>query len=759
MLALAAAFASIVALPAAGVAEESPTSPPAATAATAVAGEYLVGPEADLTRLPADATFRHIGGGWRLVRTAEQGAPTEVAGRLGRDTRARVVPNVLLRPAGLVDEPRFDEQWALENTGQTGGVPDADIDAADAFGLTTGDETVVVAILDSGIDLDHPELAETLWANPGEIAGNDIDDDGNGLVDDVNGWDFVANDADVSDATGHGTRVAGVVAAAANGEGIVGVAPGVRVMPVRVCGAGCPLSDIVEGLTYAADMGATIVNMSFTGVGSFFAPIGDVLAGDASGVLAVAAAGNDGGDNDLEPQYPASFDLPNVISVAATDASDELASFSNIGATSVDLGAPGVAILSTADGGDLELGDGTSYAAPHVAGVAALVASLRPGLTPEELAGYVLAGVDPLDDLEGLTVTGGRLNGYGALAVATAPEAVVTITPAAPTVPATVTFSGAASTDPAGSIVSYRWVFSDGTTATAKTVTRTFSVAATITASLTVTDDDGLTGTSSRTVVLRDGSAIVTATPTIGTVPATVSVSAMLPSGVATAATWDFGDGTTATGNSASHVYTTPGVYQVTVEVVGSSGGIGTGETVVYVGAAFTDTVGSLFATDIAWLSATGTTRGCNPPLNTRFCPTDSVTRGQAAALLTRALGLATGSDAFVDDDDSIFESDINALAAAGIAQGCNPPVNDRFCPTRTLTRAELASLLVRAFDLPPGPDVFGDDEGAVHEPDINALAAAGITIGCNPPVNDRFCPDTPVTRGQVAAFLHRADQ
>jgi hypothetical protein len=164
-----------------------------------------------------------------------------------------------------------------------------------------------------------------------------------------------------------------------------------------------------------------------------------------------------------------------------------------------------------------------------------------------------------------------------------------------------------------------------------------------------------------------------------------------------------------------------------------------------------------VFAADIEWLAAEGITRGCNPPTNDRFCPDGTVTRGQMAAFLVRALGLPAGPDAgFVDDDTSEFEADIDALAAAGITFGCGP---DTFCPEDEITREQMASFLVRAFGWDAGADadLFGDDDASVHESDIDILGTAGVTRGCNPPTNDRFCPEDLVTRGEMAAFLHRA--
>lgn len=169
-----------------------------------------------------------------------------------------------------------------------------------------------------------------------------------------------------------------------------------------------------------------------------------------------------------------------------------------------------------------------------------------------------------------------------------------------------------------------------------------------------------------------------------------------------------------------------------------------------------------LFHTEITWLAEQGITRGCNPPDNTRYCPDDPVTRGQMAAFLNRALGLpATTDDYFVDDDDSVFEGDIDELAGSGITRGCNPPANDEFCPERTLTRAEMATFMVRGFGFTEGAgaDLFTDDDASVHESAIDVLGTAGVTRGCNPPANDQFCPDRDITRGEMAAFIYRAFQ
>ncbi len=176
------------------------------------------------------------------------------------------------------------------------------------------------------------------------------------------------------------------------------------------------------------------------------------------------------------------------------------------------------------------------------------------------------------------------------------------------------------------------------------------------------------------------------------------------------------------------------------------------------VGWSFDDIETSVHRADIEAIARAGITRGCNPPENTLYCPTDTVTRGQMAAFLARVLDLPPGPDAFVDDDGSVFEDDINSIASANVTRGCNPPTNDRFCPADPVTRGQMAAFLVRGFALPPSAaDTFVDDDGNVFEDDIQALAAAGVTLGCNPPTNDRFCPNDLVTREQMASFLVRA--
>lgn len=173
----------------------------------------------------------------------------------------------------------------------------------------------------------------------------------------------------------------------------------------------------------------------------------------------------------------------------------------------------------------------------------------------------------------------------------------------------------------------------------------------------------------------------------------------------------------------------------------------------------FIDDNGNIFEDDIDAIAEAGITRGCNPPSNTRFCPDDEIRRGQMAAFLRRALSLPSSStDFFTDDNSSTFEADINAVAAAGITRGCNPPANNRFCPDSEVSRDQMAAFMTRSLDLPASTtDHFNDDNDSIFENDINSIATAGITLGCNPPTNSNFCPLEDIERGQMAAFLRRA--
>lgn len=333
-------------------------------------------------------------------------------------------------------DPGLSRLWGLENLGQGGGLPDADIDAPEAWNISTG-EGFVVAVIDSGVDYTHPDLAANMWTNPGEVPNNGIDDDGNGYVDDVHGYDFANNDGDPMDDNGHGTHVAGTIAAIGNNrQGIVGVAPDAQIMALKFLSADGSGStfDAIQAVEYAVRMGADITNNSWGG-GTFSRALNEAIASaGAAGQLFVAAAGNSGVNIDTSPSFPASYPLDAVISVAASTSRDQLALFSNYGQAAVDLAAPGSGIYSTLPGGRYGALSGTSMAAPHVAGAAALIWAADPSLTAPEVKQRILDTVDPLPSLATTTLTGGRLNAHTALTIAppTADEPVMPPPPALP---------------------------------------------------------------------------------------------------------------------------------------------------------------------------------------------------------------------------------------------------------------------------------------------------------------------------------------
>lgn len=274
----------------------------------------------------------------------------------GNSSIAHVQPNYIYRAALVPNDPRFNEYWGLKNTGQVvngaGGISRADMAVEKAWGINTDCSAITVAVIDTGVDYNHPDLAANIWSNAGEIAGNAIDDDANGFVDDIRGWDFVQGDNDPMDFAHHGTHVAGTIGASGNnGIGGTGVCWKSTIMPLRVLGSAGSgtTADIIAAIDYATVNGAKVINMSLGGAGGFTGDLTDqaIARANAAGVLVVIAAGNNGTNNDTTPFYPAAYTQPNIIAVAATTQSDALASFSNFGVTSVDIGAPGTSILST----------------------------------------------------------------------------------------------------------------------------------------------------------------------------------------------------------------------------------------------------------------------------------------------------------------------------------------------------------------------------------------------------------------------------
>lgn len=317
----------------------------------------------------------------------------------------------------IPNDALFGDLWGMSNTGQSSGTVDADIDAPEAWALYTGDPAVIVAVIDTGIDYAHEDLATNMWINPGEIAGNNIDDDNNGYIDDVYGINMITGSGDPLDDHDHGTHCAGTIGAVGNNEvGVAGVSWRVRLMACKFLdssGYGST-ADAITCVDYAASKGARVMSASWGGGGYSQALKDSIEAAGALGALFCAAAGNDGVDTDVTPNYPSSFTSSNIVAVMATDRNDARSGFSNYGLTSVDLGAPGSSIMSCKRGGGYQLMSGTSMATPHVSGAAALLLAANPLLSPQDLKDTLMNNVD--STLSGQCVSGGRMNIAAALA-------------------------------------------------------------------------------------------------------------------------------------------------------------------------------------------------------------------------------------------------------------------------------------------------------------------------------------------------------
>lgn len=317
-------------------------------------------------------------------------------------------------------DPRYAEQWGLNNNGQTGGNADVDINAPEMWEQITGDKNVIIAIIDTGVNYNHPDLVKNVWVNPGEIPGNNIDDDGNGVIDDIHGFNALDSSGDPMDDHGHGSHCAGVIGAEAkNTEGGRGVMQEVSIIGCKFLSAsgGGSTSGAIGCLNYLRDLksrSTNPVNIFATSNSWGGGPASEALEDAIQehqdlGILFVAAASNDGLDNDLVETYPADYQLANIISVAATDHKDEKAWFSNFGKRSVHIGAPGVDILSTVLGSDYEQMSGTSMATPFATGLAGMIKAAHPEYDYIQVKNLLMAGGTPVPALEGKTVSGRRI--------------------------------------------------------------------------------------------------------------------------------------------------------------------------------------------------------------------------------------------------------------------------------------------------------------------------------------------------------------
>jgi len=330
-----------------------------------------------------------------------------------------IEPNYEIHAELVPNDPRFPEMYGLRNTGQTGGTAGADIKAVNAWDVFTGNPNTMIGVIDTGVDYNHPDLAANVWTNPGEIPGNSIDDDHNGYVDDVHGYDFFNNDGDPFDDNGHGTHCSGTIAAVGNNNiGVTGVNWNAKIVGIKFLSSGGSGSTdgAIAGVNYAITVGVRLTSNSWGGGGFSQALLDAINAAGAAGQLFVAAAGNSSANTDVSPHYPSAYNSPYIIAVAASDHNDNLASFSNYGATTVDLAAPGDDILSTLPGNSYGLLSGTSMATPHVSGVVGLTWGRFPSMQNLLVKDLILNRVDVKASLQGRVLTNGRLNAFMTIA-------------------------------------------------------------------------------------------------------------------------------------------------------------------------------------------------------------------------------------------------------------------------------------------------------------------------------------------------------
>jgi subtilisin family serine protease len=346
--------------------------------------------------------------------------------RVNLDSDQQYIPN----------DPSFSLQWNMHNTGQTGGTADADINAPEAWDIATGSGDIIVAVIDTGVDYAHPDLAANMWVNELELNGSPgVDDDGNFYVDDIYGWDFCtygqSRDSDPMDNHGHGSHCAGIIGAVSDDAvGVAGTCWNVKIMAVKFLNSSGNgwTSDAIDCVEYSALMGADLMSNSWGGgPENYDQALKDaIISAGQSGMLFVASAGNGyGQNNDVVPHYPSSYDCDNVIGVLSTDYDDQLSAHSNYGPISVDIGAPGgdsgCKVYSCWKDGGYYYAYGTSMAAPHISGACALIWSVCPSLSHLDVKDILLRTVDPLPTLGGLCVSGGRLNLHNAVLEAVTP--------------------------------------------------------------------------------------------------------------------------------------------------------------------------------------------------------------------------------------------------------------------------------------------------------------------------------------------------
>jgi PKD repeat protein len=470
------------------------------------------------------------------------------------------------------NDPRFGELWGLHNN------DDMDIDAPEAWDLGTGSSDVVVAVIDTGVDYTHQDLAANMWKNPLEIPDNGVDDDNNGYIDDEYGIDVAYGDTDPMGDHYHGTHCAGTIGAKGNnGVGVVGVNWDVKIMALKLfdSSGSAYTSRAVACYEYLIDQkqkGHNIVAVSNSwGGGDPIQELFDiiVLAGE-NGILSVCAAGNASEDNDVIPHYPSGYDTEYVIAVAATNSDDDLASFSHWGATTVDLGAPGTGILSCEPGDSYRIASGTSMATPHVSGAVAMVASHYPNDTALQRKSRIMNSVDPLTSLSGKCVSGGRLNLFNAVQTGglIAPDFSFTKN-------GDLTRVFTDTSNASGCTISgWSWNFGDGGTSAEQNPTHTYAVEGWYDVTLTVTGDNDASAGVTKSVWAGPNKAPTADFSYKSGTNMSIQFTDLSsdPDGELASWNWSFSDGEVSIQQNPTHTYSLPGTYSVTLTVVDQDG-------------------------------------------------------------------------------------------------------------------------------------------------------------------------------------------
>lgn len=405
----------------------------AATEPEAVPGEYIVKMKTPVSfeKSAVNVLSARLGASIKsvmpehnlvVIKRASFESTKSVLKSVGNNSMVEYVePNYIYRINKTPNDPMFGQLWGMSNA-KTAGV---DISALKAWDIETGNRDIIVASIDTGVNYNHPDLKENMWVNEAEANGKaGIDDDGNGVIDDVYGYNAIDDSGNPLDDHGHGSHTSGTIGARGDdGKGIVGVAWNVRLMGVKFLSANGSgsLEGAIKAIDYATKMGAKIMSNSWGGGGFSQALLESIQRANDAGILFVAAAGNESNNNDSSPTYPATYDVPNVLTVAAVDDEGKMASFSNYGRLKVHVAAPGVNIYSSITGGEYDSWSGTSMATPHVSGIAALVMSHEPNLSAIEVRNRIIATAKPMSSLRGRVRSGGMADAYLALTNVTAP--------------------------------------------------------------------------------------------------------------------------------------------------------------------------------------------------------------------------------------------------------------------------------------------------------------------------------------------------